>query len=488
MRYLVLSIAGACIAAACGAAAQDELVPTWKLSPAGGAPRISAIVDLGAIGVPERGAVSRHDSDSAFVVGELVLIQGSDFGKQPTVTIGGQPAALLGRTASGAIVTRIPPSVSTGAVGVVIAHGAGKARRDIAVRRYAFALTGSVVHVVTMSASGTLAPAGTIAVPGARDLAVAGDGQAVYVAVAGAAPQLVVISTAKAGGPAVTLRVRLPSMDVQAVATAARAPLAAVLGAKSLVAFSLAEAQVPSRYEPVPLGTSASAHAVAVAAEGQHIAIASRDSNEIVIVDASAAPRFTVTPVVLLSQSRVPLVVDVAFSPRGDQLWVLAGDNKASLVGGQHATMLGSAPVTAPASEWRFAHVRTPHVPIAFAVATRENQLSATAIRSTAKRAAVVIAELPRESLMPGESAVGGRLLSADLDGGASPVWSETKHRLEALDVAISFDARYAVALAGTQEAGFAAYVTDLSGEPAHQLVLKGAGAAAGAARIALMP
>ena len=49
-----------------------------------------------------------HASDGSAVIGETLWIRGRQFGRQPTVTLGGKVAAVVSRTGDGGILVRVP--------------------------------------------------------------------------------------------------------------------------------------------------------------------------------------------------------------------------------------------------------------------------------------------------------------------------------------------------------------------------------------------
>src|SRR5688572_23876798 len=131
MRRLALVL----VAGACGGG-WPEVIDVRDISAAGGSPQVERVRDLGQIVMPESGSLPKPDSDGLFVVGELVLIEGDDFGKLPTILVGGRPAGVLARTGGGGIVTRVPDGVPPGKVAVEVSHPRGKSSKEIQVKRY----------------------------------------------------------------------------------------------------------------------------------------------------------------------------------------------------------------------------------------------------------------------------------------------------------------------------------------------------------------
>ena len=80
------------------------------------APKIVKVTDLGDLpALPAHGELSVGDSDGKFAIGELVLIEGSGFGKLPAVKVGGAPLDIEARTGNGGVVGRVPAGREDGA-------------------------------------------------------------------------------------------------------------------------------------------------------------------------------------------------------------------------------------------------------------------------------------------------------------------------------------------------------------------------------------
>src|SRR5258708_5929001 len=86
---------------ACGCGGWPQVVDTRSLF-GGGSPSIGSIRDLGGAVPPESGSFV-GEPDGVASPGEHLLIEGSGFGKQPTVTIGGRAAEVVARTSGGGI-------------------------------------------------------------------------------------------------------------------------------------------------------------------------------------------------------------------------------------------------------------------------------------------------------------------------------------------------------------------------------------------------
>ncbi|HUH02274.1 MAG TPA: hypothetical protein VML75_09765 [Kofleriaceae bacterium] len=458
-------IIAACALQACGGAGARTVVEPRQLDEASGAPSVSKVTDLGEMGlIPAQGnPLPPADSDGVFAVGELVLIEGSDFGKLPTVNIGGRPAEVRARTGGGGIVTRIPAGVPTGDIEVEVSHTRGRGAKGISAVRYGLVVQpgAGVVHVLRFGPKGELTVTGALQVPGARDVAITHDGVAGYV-VADAAGEvrsaaLAVIALTASGGPKVLRSLRLSGTRGELVTTAGRSPRGVVIGGGRVTVFDSGNATSPALYDAVSLPQSAGGAptAAAMLQDGTLAVVLSAEDNSLLPIDltnpAAARPR---APLELLPGERVPLVRDLGFAPKGEELWVVAGDNQVSLIGGQHAPRL----IILKVSGGNLALERTVGLggvdaPLALAVARRESIGSATAIRSMARRAAIIATSVDRAVLEAmrttgsPDAALAqpqplGHLARTDLEGKSEQLWRD---EVAVTDVELTEDVRYIV-------------------------------------------
>lgn len=452
-----------CSLGACGGAGARTVVEPRQLDGASGAPSVSRVSDLGEMGlIPAQGnALPAADSDGEFAIGELVLIEGSDFGKLPTVNIGGRPTEVLARTGNGGIVARIPVGVPTGDIEVEVSHTRGRGAKSVSAVRYGLVVQPGAgkVHVLRFGAKGELAIAGALEVAGARDVAISSNGVAAYV-VADASgdvrsAQLTIVALTASGGPKVLRALRLTGTTAGLVATAARSPRGIVVGDGRATVFDTGNATSPSLYDAVPLRGIEEPTAVAVHQEGQLAVVLSAAGNTLMPIDLSrpSAAR-TQAAIELLPGERIPLVRDLGFAPRGEELWVVAGDNAVSLIGGQHTPQL----IILAYAGGRLTLENTVDVggvdgPLALAVARRESIGSATAIRSVARRAAIIATSVDRSVLdavrtsgSPDAALMQpqpiGHLARTDLEGKSEQVWRD---EVAVTDVELTEDGRWIV-------------------------------------------
>ena len=263
--------------------------------------------------------------DGVAVIGETLWIRGRAFGRQPAVTVGGRPAAVLARTRDGGIVVRVPPATPSGSQPVVVSNEVGRGERPIAVRRYAAVLAPGAGEIgwAELGADGPIA-AGATAVRGARWLALSSDGRAAYLAEASRSIVHVVEMPAP-GGPKVVYRLDLGNEPIVALAAAGRAPVLAVVREKR---------------------RDAARHVVAAASGAQHAAgAAARDR----ATRTSSPPTFRPTascsrsPPPTATASRCWIWCRAAARPWRAQLAILPGrpreraGRRRVLAGGRHA-------------------------------------------------------------------------------------------------------------------------------------------------------
>src|SRR5262249_30826295 len=107
--WIVLFITG------CAGAGFPEIIDPQEIGSSLGRPSIDRVRDAGNLRLPVGGSW-KAESDGAAVPGELILIEGDNFGRLPTVSIGGRATSVLARTAGGGIIARVPAGVPSGNV------------------------------------------------------------------------------------------------------------------------------------------------------------------------------------------------------------------------------------------------------------------------------------------------------------------------------------------------------------------------------------
>jgi hypothetical protein len=329
-----LAVAAAGMIAVSCASAASHIVETRDLPEAGGAPRITAIDDLGGGDVPVTGELrALGRGDGVAVVGEVLWIHGTSFGRQPTVLVGSRPAAVLSRTADGGILVRVPVAAPAGPQTVAVIQERGRADASVAIRRYAgFLAPGSGRVVWLQLGAGSAREVGETGVPDARFLSLSADGRAAYVA--GAHGPLAIVELPAPGRPAMVGRLDVGYDAIVALTAAATAPLLAVVRASDVLlvdtTMSLRPVRGAVRRLPAALA-AARVRRVALSPDGRQLAFCLAEGNRVALVEIGRGPgEPAVAELALVPEARVPVLVDLTFAPDGQTLWVAAGDTAES--------------------------------------------------------------------------------------------------------------------------------------------------------------
>jgi hypothetical protein len=447
-----------------------EIVQVRDVSSAGGAPSVSRVRDLGNFeNLPIAGSIGTPESDGVFVVGEHVLIEGSSFGKLPTLLIGGRPAGILARTDGGGLIARIPDGVPAGKVAVEVSHPNGKNSREIEVKRYGLVAQqdANAVYVIDVGPRDATVTQHKITVENPRIVRFSGDGGVAYVATGaatgaegtpGGRGKIAVIATGAAGGPKLIHESPLDVRIVVSMAVAERGNLMIVVGENSLQLLSLKEPRTPAPYREMQLPPEI-VKAGVVAADldpaGRTLALLLAEGNQLVLYDVSSpeSPRLAHT-VSLLPDARVPLVRDVRFSVDGEAIWVVSGDNAMSVAAGKQPTRLtvvslepGPAgpdgkPAPAVPKVKSTASVGGASAPLKLALSRGQPLASGTTIRTPPEKAAVFLSGIDAKLLQIATLdlfkederrravqilrpvAEPGMVVRTDLEGGGGPLFT----------------------------------------------------------------
>ena len=242
---------------------------------------------------------------------------------------------------------------------------------------------------------------GATAAGGARWLALSSDGRAAYLADASRSVVNVVELPAP-GGPKVVYRLDLGNGAIVALAAAGRAPVLAVVRENDVVLLETSSPLRPARSAPRALPPEIRrAHIVAadLSPDGKLLAVATDQGNRVALVDlvprgqAALAGALAVVPDV-----RESVLVDVAFSPAGDTLWVLSGDTPRSRPSGPQpaelrAVRVGRSPESLANLEVaRVVSVGAARDPARIGVGRAPPLISGAAIRLPPERATVFFA------------------------------------------------------------------------------------------------
>lgn len=206
------------------------------------------------------------------------------------------------------------------------------------------------------------------------------------------------------------------------------------------------DARTPALYEPLAVAAGGAVVAAAMAPRGAQLAVLVADGNQLIPVDISSPALPTLgAPVALLPDERVSLARELGYSPAGDELWVISGDNAESLRAGMHPTRLITVSVGAGDAGFRVeraAEIASGWAPTALAVARRESKQAAAATQTPSRRTPLVLGAVAR-GLLHGADDAQGQLVRIELDGRLALLMDEPG---AVAAVALSHDASLVVA------------------------------------------
>ncbi|MBI5479132.1 MAG: hypothetical protein HY906_09760 [Deltaproteobacteria bacterium] len=459
MNALARSLALALVVAAgCGGSGWPDILDVRHVESPSGAPQVTRVRDMGQPLLPARGPYKVTDSDGVAVIGELLLIEGKDLGKQPTVNIGGRGAEVLRRTEGDGIVVRVPQGTPAGAQPIEVVTARGRTKVDFPIRRLALVTLGDRdrVHVLAVTREAA-EPVGTpLAVENARLVRFSPDGSTAYVASStGMGPaHLSVIDMTAAGGPRVAARRELPSRVVVALAASEGAPRLAVVGEREVTFFDVRDPLRPSHHPSWRLPENLVRGRIVAAdidLEGSLFVLLLAEGNRIAAYDIRRpdSPQH-LTTVEVMPDARAPIVRDMRFSIDGDTLWIVSGDNIMSVSHGPQPTRLTAVKLMPSPqkrgprviSVWRTMPVPGATAPLSLTVARGQMVASGTTIRLAPEAAAVFVTgvqsalfkleglALAREADAKKAAALWrqvpqpGMLIRTDVNGGGGPLFS----------------------------------------------------------------
>jgi hypothetical protein len=486
MAAMRLAFVGVCLLAGCASGGFPDVTDPRELSSSFGAPHISRIRDAGGVRVPVQGAW-KGEEDGVAVPGELLFIEGDNFGRQPTVSIGGRATTIVARTDGGGIVARVPKGAPVGDVEVAVSQPKGRDSKAVKVRRFAVVAHGDQVYVLDINKDGFHALAQPLVVAGARRVALSNDGAAAYVlASSPAGDRVVVIDLAAPGGPRVIGERKL-THRAQFLVAAEDAPVLAALGEGKLTLFALPVARQPAPWDAVALPPSKGPpRAVQLSPDGKLLALLQPEGNKLLLFDVERPPQAKpVTTLDILPDQRLPLVHDLFFSTDGETLWVVSGDNTESLPALEPTRLTAVRLVFAEAqkeaektaaegapppqkvgsrllSVWRTNSIPGGAAPVRMTVARGQPLASGTTIRMPPEKAAVFVtcvndvlfklAKLDLSTAAGQKAALElwkppqpGMMVRADINGGGGPMFA-TREILSAVE--LTPDTRWVVATA----------------------------------------
>lgn len=402
-------------AAGCpGGGGLPEVVDARSISATTSEPRIEQVVDLGTGAVPREGPLGKVRGDGTAVIGELLLIEGASFGRQPTVTIGGNATQALARTRGGGVVVRVPWGIDPGQVQVEISHAGGRHATTFPVNRLGLVTGDRTLRAIELRADGSVRASAEVALGGRpRQIAMSADGSVAYVGgEREARSHLWIVDLTASPAPRVASEQPVPGSRVVDVATAEHAPFGAVVTDTHVVYFDSPDPLRPAFYTPhaiPPAVTQRQIIAAALSGRGKSLALLLADLNRVAVFPiGNAAVLDTPQIVDVLPGSRLQTVQDLRFSTDGASLWVASGDNARTISSGFQPAQLTllqllGDPVT-EVKVHRTWELGEKIAPLQIAVARGEPIPPGTAIRAEPSTAAVYVAVVSSELLRTGLS------------------------------------------------------------------------------------
>ena len=416
--FSLLALAG------CGGAGfPDVEEPRW-IGISVGAPRVKRVRDIGTRVPGKPGTPLVGESDGVASPGEQLVIEGSAFGKSPTVTIGGVAAEVVARTVGQGIVVRVPPAVPTGEQPVEVSVGEARSSLPFQIRRLAVLLQKGVVNIMEV---GEAPKRAGVAIPlrGAVAMTVSSDGACAYVL---AGRKVVVIDLGAAGGPK-AITTRDLTIDAKLLVASLHAQMLFAIGDTAIQPLETTDPRAPARYPEAALPEEARGVIRAdVDPEAKRAALLVDADNRVVVIDVSKRDKARlVANVSLLPDARVPLARDLRFAADGETVWVVAGDNPASMVSGTQPSRVAAVRLEAPeegagdpvVSLWRVAMVPAAMAPQRIQVARGRAVSSGATIRLPPEKTTVRFSGVSRELLAKSPPAGGntGAVEQADATG-----------------------------------------------------------------------
>ena len=311
----------------CGTGGLPQVMDPTDVRPASGAPRITRIRDAGTAMIPRVGALEAVP-DGAAGPGELLVIEGAGFGRQPTVTVGGRPAEVTARVAGDGVIVRVPASAATGLVDVSVTTSGGVARLATTIRRLAIAVFDEHVRFAAIGKDAIVPLPSTLSLPGARQVRVDSTGGIALVLCDAAELSSLSVLDLGRTEPSVLGTLSL-THRASAIAVASLAPRVAVVGDGKVTVIDTSTLRRPVLFDAAALPREVrGVRAAELSPDGRVLAVLLGEGNRLVAIDLQkpTAPVLLST-VEVLPGERQSLVRDLAFGPDGQTLWIVSGSS-----------------------------------------------------------------------------------------------------------------------------------------------------------------
>jgi len=345
--------------AGCTTAHPYRITRTMDLAEASSGPTITKVLDLGNAEVPTEGNVSPTGMNRQAVVGELLYVLGKEFGRGPSVSVGGLPAVVLARTENSGLLVRVPVGVSAGRQNVVVSTHKGVSSFPFEFRRFAAAGSPGSPKLSLLEAPSFQEAAAIDLGADPAGIAFSRTKPLMYVVTqtapvcmekptgADCAPSLLTVDLTLPGFPVVQKQKLVSGWVVSfSVAQSQDRALVATTGGLQLVNL---EYRTPILHQKAAWPAKVPFRDVLqalISPDGKTAAVLLRTGNRLALFDVSVPDVPKEGPQVnLLPEQKAPLLRTMAFfSTRSTQtLYVAAGDTPESLVVGWHPGLLLTA-------------------------------------------------------------------------------------------------------------------------------------------------
>ncbi len=329
----------------CATVGWQAVAPVQEIKDATEAPVVLSANDLGALDLPAEGIVETdRRSDGVASIGEVIWIQGQNFGPNPSVEIGGVAVEVKSRTANEGILARVPPGTPVGTQPVVVSTQHGQHQKTVVIKRLAIGLPPQA-HSLAWANVANDAPVAVnfVDLVSPRFIRLSADGRAAYV-IGGNPLAMTVFEMAAAHQPTAVGKLDLGAGRAWAFVAAAAAPVVALLREQDVAFFDTSSALHPVAKDTQPLPPAVRAagpRRVELSPDGKLLVFCVAEGNQILVVevaDLALGDRAVVTKLALEPGVRVPILSDLAFAADGKTLWVVSGDNSGSAVAGPQIT------------------------------------------------------------------------------------------------------------------------------------------------------
>jgi hypothetical protein len=305
-------------------------------------PSITIIHDYGSYTLPSMGKISAIKGDNSFVIGEILLIRGKNFGRLPTVTVAKKATPILLRLQDGAIIVRVPNGIAAGNQKVIVATESGITFKEIAIKRFALASVPGAKKTILLDGYNW------------KKISSYSMGKVEGFKFSSKSPTAYILSSTKKGLTLLTMdlsKIPLPKLvdkkiigkgNLLGFGYSSSKDVLVVITDKGITGFSLSHPLFPIAHslQKWPKGTIPSKMIKGdLSPDGKTVVVLTKTDNSVALFDIQVLDNLKKGPVVpILPESKVPLLKTLGFKKeKSDQtLYVVTGDTPESLKIGYH--------------------------------------------------------------------------------------------------------------------------------------------------------